>query len=397
MNIAIMGYGTIGSGVVKVIETNAEEIKTRAGEEIKVTKILDLRDFEGNPIQSRIVHDVEDIVGDDSIEIVVEAMGGVEPAYTFVKKMLLAGKSVTTSNKALVAEKGGELIRIAKEKNINFEFGASVGGGIPIIRPLLRCLTGDVIEQITAICNGTTNFILTKMLEEDCDFDSALKEAQELGYAEKDPTADVDGFDSCRKIAILTSLICEQYVDFNDIPTQGIREVSTKDFAYAKKMNANLKLVATSRRTPQGIEARVAPFMIYNTHPLSPVRDVYNAVFVHGNMLGDAMFYGSGAGSLPTASAVVGDIVEMAINKNNHLRLVWNEEKLTLADSSKQEYAFFARVAANDKDVISTFNNCKVIDAGIIGEVGVITPVMSEVDFAAKCKGLNVLTVYRIL
>ena len=300
MKAAVMGYGTIGSGVVEVLNINHDSIAKRAGEAIEVKYVLDLRDFPGDPIQDKIVHDYKVIAEDPEIGMVVETMGGVEPAYTFVRAMLEAGKHVTTSNKALVAEKGAELIALAKEKNVNFLFEASVGGGIPIIRPLNSCLTADVIEEITGILNGTTNYMLTKMSVEGSEFADVLKDAQDKGYAEKDPTADVEGFDACRKIAILTSLVCGQQVDFNDIHTEGITKISATDIKYAKAMGKAIKLLATSRKVGDSYCAMVSPCMLPQEHPLYPVNDVFNAIFVHGNVLGDAMFYGSGAGKLPT-------------------------------------------------------------------------------------------------
>ena len=297
IKIAVMGYGTIGSGVVKVIETNQESIRRKVGDGIEVKYVLDLREFEGDPIQKKIVHDYKTIAEDEEIRIVVETMGGVEPANTFVKAMLLAGKSVTTSNKALVAAHGAELIAIAEEKNVNFMFEASVGGGIPIIRALNSCLTADKIEEISGIVNGTTNYMMTRMEEDGCEFDDVLKEAQEKGYAEKDPTADIEGYDAGRKIAILTSLVAGQQVDFEDVHTEGIRKITAADIRYAKKMNRRIKLLATSRLTGGTYHVMVAPFLLPEEHPLYTVNGVFNAVFVHGNMLGDAMFYGSGAGS----------------------------------------------------------------------------------------------------
>ena len=248
MKIAVMGYGTIGSGVVDVLRINKEKITKRAGEPVDVKYILDLREFPGDPMEDAIVHDYQTIVNDPEIGIVVETMGGVEPAYTFVKAMLEAGKQVATSNKNLVAAKGAELIKIARDHNVNFQFEASVGGGIPIIRPLNKCLTADEIEEITGILNGTTNYMLTKMAEEGADFDEVLKDAQEKGYAEKDPTADIEGHDPCRKIAILTSLVCGRQVDFEDIHCEGITKITADDFKYAKVLNRSIKLLASSRK-----------------------------------------------------------------------------------------------------------------------------------------------------
>ena len=265
---AVMGYGTIGSGVVEVLETNRESVAKRAGDEIEVKYVLDLRDFPGDAIQEKIVHDYQVIVNDPEVSIVVETMGGVEPAYTFVKAMLEAGKNVTTSNKALVAEKGSELIAIAKEKSVNFMFEASVGGGIPIIRSLNSCLTADEIEEITGILNGTTNYMMTKMSEEGLEFDDVLKDAQDKGYAEKDPTADIEGHDACRKIAILTSLVCGQQVDFHDIHCEGITKISATDIKYAKALGRAIKLLASSKRMDDSYCAMVAPCMLAPEHPL---------------------------------------------------------------------------------------------------------------------------------
>lgn len=268
MKIAVMGYGTIGSGVVDVLRINKEKIAQRAGEPVEVKYILDLRDFPGDPMEELIVHDYKTIVNDPEIGIVVETMGGVEPAYTFVKEMLEAGKQVATSNKNLVAAKGAELIKIARDHNVNFQFEASVGGGIPIIRPLNKCLTADEIEEITGILNGTTNYMLTKMAKEGADFDAVLKDAQDKGYAEKDPTADIEGHDPCRKIAILTSLVCGQQIDFEDIHCEGITKISATDFKYAEVMGRSIKLLASSRKVGGSYSCMVAPFMLSTEHPL---------------------------------------------------------------------------------------------------------------------------------
>ena len=262
MKIAIMGYGTIGSGVAKVVETNAASIAAKVGESLEVKYVLDLREFPGDPIQEKVVHDVDVIMNDPEVAIVVETMGGVEPACTFVKKALCAGKSVTTSNKALVAKKGTELLELAKEHHVSFLFEASVGGGIPIIRPLNQCLTADEIEEITGILNGTTNYMLTKMDKEGMTFDAVLKEAQDKGYAEKDPTADIEGFDACRKISILSSLAYGCQVDFEDVYTEGITKITDVDFNYARKMGTSIKLFGTSKRAGEKFYAMVAPMMI---------------------------------------------------------------------------------------------------------------------------------------
>ena len=398
MKIAVMGYGTIGSGVVDVLRINKEKITKRAGEPVDVKYILDLREFPGDPMEDKIVHDYAVIKNDPEIAIVVEAMGGVEPAYTFAKQALESGKHFATSNKALIAEKGAELIRIAKEKNVNCMFEASVGGGIPIIRPLNSCLTADEIEEITGILNGTTNYMMTKMSNEGLEFEDVLKDAQEKGYAEKDPSADIEGYDACRKIAILTSLVCGQQVDFNDIHTEGITKISATDIKYAKQMGRVIKLLASSKKTENGYSAMVAPFLLSPEHPLYNVNDVFNAIFVHGNVLGDAMFYGSGAGKLPTASAVVADIVDIAKHLNRNIMIEWSSKKLELVDYKKAENVFFVRTTADKAKIESVFGNVEFVEVeGITGEIGFVTTSMKEDTFATKAAGLgNVLSVIRV-
>ncbi|MCR5396126.1 MAG: homoserine dehydrogenase [Lachnospiraceae bacterium] len=389
MKVAVMGYGTIGSGVVEILNVNKDVVAKRAGEPLEVKKVLDLRDFAGDPVEKLIVHDYMEIVNDDEISLVVETMGGVEPAYTFVKAMLEAKKHVTTSNKALVADKGAELIRIARENGVNFMFEASVGGGIPIIRPLQSCLTGDVIEEITGIVNGTTNYMMTKMTAEGSEYEDVLKEAQALGYAEKDPTADVEGYDACRKIAILTSLVCGQQVDYNDIPTEGISHITATDIKYANKMGRVIKLLARSEKVGETYSARVAPYLLPKEHPLYNVNDVFNAIFVHGNMLGDGMFYGSGAGKLPTASAVVGDLVAMAKHVDKNIFLEWKEEKLELANPSQQNFKFFVRTKATKEEVENVFHKVEFVDAGVQGEIGFVTCEMTQKKYDDKSMELS--------
>jgi len=395
---AVMGYGTIGSGVVEVLHTNQESIAKRAGEGIEIKYVLDVRDFPGDVVEDKVVHDYQTIANDPEVKIVVETMGGVEPAYTFVKAMLEAGKHVTTSNKALVAEKGAELIAIAKEKNINFLFEASVGGGIPIIRSLNSCLTADEIEEITGILNGTTNYMMTKMADEGSEFEDVLKDAQNKGYAEKDPTADVEGYDACRKIAILTSLVCGQQVNFNEIHTEGITKVSAADMKYAKQMGRVIKLLASSKRTDSGYAAMVAPYLLSPKHPLYHVNDVFNAVFVHGNVLGDAMFYGSGAGKLPTASAVVADMVDIAKHINRNIWVEWSSKKLELSEFSQIQNMFFVRTSADKEDVKKVFGEVEFVEAPqITGEIGFITGVLTEEAFAEKKEKLyGILSVIRV-
>ena len=397
IKVAVMGFGTIGSGVVEVLSINRESIAKRVGDTIDVKYVLDLRDFEGHPIQKKIVHDYRRIVEDKEVSIVVETMGGVEPAYTFVKAMLEAGKHVTTSNKALVAEKGAELLEIAKAHQVNFQFEASVGGGIPIIRPLKSCLTADVIEEITGIINGTTNYMLTEMSEKGTNFDDVLKDAQAKGYAEKDPTADIEGYDAGRKIAILTSLVAGQQVDFEDIHTEGISHITSTDIKYAKSMGRAIKLLATSKHVGDGYAAMVAPFLLNSKHPLFSVNGVFNAIFVKGNVLGDAMFYGSGAGKLPTASAVVADIVEMAKHMDKHIPIEWRREKLELIDYKDFDNRFFVRTNESEEAVKEVFGEVEFVKAeDVTGEVGFVTSVMPESEFETRAAKLAVIQKIRV-
>lgn len=389
IQIAVLGYGTVGSGVVEVLRTNQSLIDRRTGDELRLKYVLDLRDFPGDPVESVLVHDFETIVGDPEVQVVVEVMGGVEPAYTFTKRCLLAGKSVCTSNKALVAAHGAELLAIAKEKNVNYLFEASVGGGIPIIRPLQTCLTGDEITEISGILNGTTNYILTNMTCGGVNFDDVLKDAQEKGYAERNPEADVEGYDACRKIAILTSLISGKKVDFEDIYTEGITKITTEDILYAKKLGRVIKLLARSKKAADGkYYAMVAPFLLDAEHPLYSVNGVFNAIFVVGNMLGDSMFYGSGAGKLPTASAVVGDIVDAAKHLNENQGFYWSEEKLTLGDTKDDRRRFLVRVKGDAKAdaaaMEALFGTIEPVDAGLEGEFGFVTESLSEAEYAER-------------
>lgn len=394
IQIAMLGYGTVGSGVVEVINTNHSSINKKAGEEINIKYVLDLRDFPGDPIQDKIVHDYEVVVNDPEINIIVEVMGGVEPAYTFVKRALLSGKSVCTSNKELVAKHGAELLDIARERNINFLFEASCGGGIPIIRPLNSSLTADEIDEITGILNGTTNFIMTKMIEEGSEFEDVLKEAQEMGYAERNPEADVEGHDACRKIAILSSLAFGKQVDFEDIYTEGITKITATDIKYAKALGKTIKLLAFSKKVGESFYAMVAPVLLGPTDPLFSVNGVFNAIFVHGNVLGDAMFYGSGAGKLPTASAVVSDVVDAAKHLHRSIMSFWSSHKLELTDISNSQRKFFVRVKGNQQDDLARieeiFGTVKPVTVpGVEGEFGFTTEILSEAEYSAKAAKLG--------
>lgn len=341
VNIAILGYGTVGSGVVEVLETNKESIEQKAGKEINIKYILDLKEFPGTSIEGLLTKNYNDILNDKAIDIVVEVMGGTNPAYEFTKKALESGKNVVTSNKELVAAHGPELLKIAKKNQINYLFEASVGGGIPIIRPLNKSLSADEIFEITGILNGTTNFILSKMTTEGSDFDEVLKEAQELGFAEVNPEADIEGHDACRKIAILSSLAYGNHVDYSNIYTEGITKIRPRDIEYAKDLNFQIKLLATSKKVGDKAYAMVAPMMIENSHPLSNVHGVFNAIFIKGNVIGDIMFYGSGAGKLPTASAVVADIVDVCIHIDKNIITHWYSKEMDLLPLEKVPVQMF--------------------------------------------------------
>lgn len=391
IQIAVLGYGTVGSGVVEVINTNHRSINKKAGNEINIKYVLDLRDFPDDPIQQKIVHDFDIILNDPEIKIIVEVMGGVEPAYTFTKKALLAGKSVCTSNKELVARHGAELLQIARDKNINYLFEASCGGGIPIIRPLNSSLTADEIDEITGILNGTTNYILTEMFEKGSNFDDVLKQAQEKGYAERNPEADVEGYDACRKIAILSSLAFGQQVDFEDIYTEGITGITAEDIRYVKTLGKTIKLLAYSRKVGESFYAMVAPEIVGVDDPLYSVNGVFNAIFVHGNVLGDAMFYGSGAGKLPTASAVVADVVDEARHLNRSIMSFWSSSRLKLTDISNSSKKFFVRVKGNPETDLSKVHEIfgtvqPIVLPGLEGEFGFTTEVMTEAAYEEKAK-----------
>ena len=393
-NIAILGFGTVGSGVYEVIKENNALLKQKTGEDIAVKKILDIRDFPGAEWESLVVHDVKEIIEDNDIDVVVETMGGTSPAFEFVRDALLSGKHVTTSNKALVAAHGTELLKIAREKNVNFFFEASVGGGIPIIRTLTESYAGEHFKEITGILNGTTNYILTKMDVEGEDFEKALATAQELGYAERNPEADVEGYDTCRKIAILASLATGKEVNFEEIHTEGITKIDTTDFEYAKNMKLSIKLFGDSKFEDGKVFAFVAPVMVERDHPLYMVNDVFNGIMVEGNMLGKSMLYGSGAGKLPTASAVVADIVAITKNKDKNVATFgWGDEKQEVADMNETSHKYFVRFKGRDAEFINkckeTFKNAKEVYLDGKDEFALVTELMKERDFLAALNNLG--------
>lgn len=389
IKVAILGYGTVGSGVFEIINENKDLLTANAGEEIEVKYVLDLREFPGDPCEKVLVHDYNIILNDPEVEVVIEVMGGLKPAYDFVKSALEAGKSVCTSNKELVAKYGAELISIAHSHNRNFLFEAAVGGGIPIIRPINMHITADKICEITGILNGTTNYILTKMDKEGADFESTLKNAQDLGYAERNPEADIEGFDAVRKIAILASLAKGKTADFEEIYTEGISKITATDFKYAKAMGRSIKLLGKCKNEDDAVVASVAPRLLAPDHPLYNVSDVVNGILVRGNMVGDLVFIGSGAGKLPTASAVVSDVVDSIRHLNVPTTIIWDKEKLELEDFSKSKKKFFVRANASKEEAETVFGNVEYVDAGIDGEIGFITEKISEKDFEEKADKLG--------
>lgn len=398
IKVAVLGYGNIGSGVVQVLLKNKETIAKKAGDEIVPACVLDLRDFPGDVMEDKVVKDINLITQDPEISIVVETMGGTKPAYAFVKACLEAGKHVATSNKELVAAHGPELLEIAKAHQVNFLFEASVGGGIPIIRPLVSCITSDAVTEITGILNGTTNYMLTKMSEEGLDYDAVLEDAQERGYAERNPAADVEGHDARRKIAILSSLAFGKYVDYEDVYTEGITKITASDFAYAKVLGSRIKLFGTSKKNADdSISAMVCPVMITSEHPLFAVNDVMNAVLVRGECMGDLMFYGAGAGKLPTASAVVADVVSAARNPKGTEIAPYEPGKMAVSDHLEATHSYFVRVKGDDaKTVAEQFAAVQTVDAGIAGEFGLITAEWKESEFDALCEKYPVVSVIRL-
>ena len=365
--IAVLGFGTVGSGVVEIL--NGTDFTSKIGEDVIVKTIVDIRDFKDSPYADLVTPDFETVINDPEIETVVETIGGLKPAYDFTKRSLLAGKSVVTSNKELVSVHGAELLKIARDKGVCYLFEASVGGGIPIIRPLNNCLLANEIKSIMGILNGTTNYILTKMFKNGETFESALKDAQDKGYAERNPEADVEGIDAVRKIAILSSLAYGKHIDSTKISTEGISKITLKDVKFADSTGRSVKLIGQSKNTPDGVYAKVSPVMLPAGHPLHDVEDVFNAILVDGSATGDVMFYGKGAGKLPTASAVVADVFDIV--KHNCKGAPYWEEGGVLCDKNPDKVKYYIRTDASRNDVQAQFGNvgCMADD----GEVMFIT------------------------
>lgn len=403
MNVAILGFGVVGSGVAEVISQNAEHIKENSNVSLKVTKILDIRDFPESEFAPLLTKSFDDILNDDSIDIVCETMGGVTPAFDFVSACLKKGKHVVSSNKELVATRGFELLETARENNVNFLFEASVGGGIPIIRPLSRCLAGNNVNEVAGILNGTSNFILTKMIVDGMSFSDALKLAQDKGYAEKDPTADVEGLDAMRKICILASLCFGTHVYPKGIYTEGISKVTLEDVAYAESYDSVIKLIARAKKLSENkITVMVTPCFVKNSSMLSGVSGVFNACLVRGDMTGDVLMYGKGAGKLATASAVVGDVIDCASNNKERKFFGWADEKPDfVASYLENETAFYVRATDADKaEIEKVFGAVEYLrrENQPENETAFVTPVMKEEDFRNKLSELkiNLITTIRI-
>ncbi len=401
VSIAILGHGTVGGGVAEVLLKNSAGIAKKAGDEIRVKHILDLREFPDSPYRELFTKDFGVILNDPDVKVVVEAMGGVKPAYEFVRAALEAGKSVATSNKELVASKGAELLAIAANNAVNFLFEASVGGGIPIIRPLHQCLAANEIDGIAGILNGTTNYILTKMFKESMAFDDALTLAQQLGYAEADPGADVDGHDACRKICILASLVFGSHVYPSSVPTEGIRNITPEDVAYAESACCVIKLIAQTRRENEKVFALVSPAFVDKESQLAGVDDVFNAILVRGDATGEVVFYGKGAGRLPTASAVIGDVIDCVKARGNIGSLNWSDsDNDNVADIKSAEAVFYIR-AVGEKAMCRPFGDVNFLERDGSGEneIAFITPRRPEreIDELLKSSGLKVLSRIRFL
>lgn len=405
IKIAVMGYGVVGSGVVELFYKNRERINKKANADMDISYILDIRDFSDSPYKNKFTKSFDDILNDDDVKIVVEVMGGINPAFDYVKQCMLKGKSVATSNKELVAQKGAELLKIAKDNNVNFLFEASVGGGIPIIRPISQCLAANEITEIYGILNGTTNYILTKMINDKITFDDALKNAQQLGYAERNPAADVEGMDSSRKVCILAALAFGKHVYPEQVYTKGITNIAIDDVECAKSINSVVKLIGRVVKVDDQVSATVYPAVISQHSQLAAVEDVYNAVMVRGDAIGDVVFYGRGAGKMPTASAVVADIIDCSKHLNNRKYLNWEDTTTDyVRDYKDDKIAMMVRLKASDlvskEKVKSIFGDVKFIfDRQVNKEIAFVTDEINEKIFDDKIKelGENVISVIRML
>ena len=399
IKVAIMGYGTVGAGVYEAVVTNQKVIAAEIGEALEVKRILDLRKFPGDPAEKLITDKFSDIEEDEEISLVVETMGGTTPAYEFVKAALLKGKHVVTSNKALVAAHGTELLQIARDRKVNFFFEAAVGGGIPVIRTLGTGYQGQVITEITGILNGTTNYILTRMDREGAEFGDVLADAQRLGYAERNPEADIEGHDTCRKIAILSSLVTGKEVNFEDVYTEGISKIDSTDFRYALELKASIKLVGAAQFAGDQVTVSVFPLLVSDENPLYAVQGVYNGIVIKGNLLGTTMLYGSGAGKLPTASAVLADMMEAAKHKNENVRFGWTAEKQAVTSHESEKHRYFVRLSGDAASLAAAkeqFEAERVIQLPGLEEVAIVSAPMTEFTYRERAvKVPNILAMIR--
>lgn len=398
-----MGHGVVGSGVAEILLTHKQKLFSDLGEEIYVKRILDLREFPDSPIAERFTKNFDDIINDIEIRVVAEVMGGLNPAYDYVKRCLKAGKSVVTSNKELVAAHGAELLAIAKEENVNFLFEASVGGGIPIIRPMNQCLVANFVNEVAGILNGTTNFILTKMIEDGMQFDDALKLAQELGFAERNPAADIEGHDACRKICILASLAFGKHIYPDSVHTEGITKITLNDVKLAEKLGYVIKLIGKVKKLDNGkIDILVAPMLVPFKSQLSNIDNEFNGIMVRGDCTGDVVFYGKGAGMLPTASAVVADIVDCCKHIKARRFLFWADgDGSNIIDYKDSVSAMYVRVSGEDAAFKAEEIFGKITLAGGTDELAFTTDPVRVGDFEDKCKaleekGVEVLSAIRV-
>ena len=401
VNVAILGFGVVGSGVAEVLATNGPHIDQKVDDLIRLKYILDVRDFPDSPFAGKVVHDFSVIENDPEVSIVVETIGGAKAALDFTRRALRAGKSVVTSNKELVAEHGCELLALAAEQGVSYLFEASVGGGIPILRPLNQCLAANEIEEITGILNGTTNYILTRMIRGGLSFDAALKEAQANGYAEQDPTADIEGHDACRKICILASLAFGRHIYPRQVPAEGITGVTLSDVAWAEACGKKLKLLGRAIRQADGrVCAYVSPHLVDVENPLAGVEDVFNAIAVKGNAIGDVMFYGRGAGKLPTASAVVADVIDAAKHRDEKKRVFWAEggEDTTVSPDGLAS-AWYVRGSGDAGAVQAALPGARLLERADApaGEFALVTPPMTRAELDGKLAGVAPLSVFRVL
>ena len=401
VNVAILGFGVVGSGVAEVLATNGPHIDQKVDDLIRLKYILDVRDFPDSPFADKVVHDFSVIENDPEVSIVVETIGGAKAALDFTRRALRAGKSVVTSNKELVAEHGCELLALAAEQGVSYLFEASVGGGIPILRPLNQCLAANEIEEITGILNGTTNYILTRMIRGGLSFDAALKEAQANGYAEQDPTADIEGHDACRKICILASLAFGRHIYPRQVPAEGITGVTLSDVAWAEACGKKLKLLGRAIRQADGrVCAYVSPHLVDVENPLAGVEDVFNAIAVKGNAIGDVMFYGRGAGKLPTASAVVADVIDAAKHRDEKKRVFWAEggEDTTVSPDGLAS-AWYVRGSGDAGAVQAALPGARLLERADApaGEFALVTPPMTRAELDGKLAGAEPLSVFRLL